>query len=288
MNYFALLLLFQIIASISHIFSKQLITHLSPEVILLLRCGMTALIFIIIFIVKRKKIVIKLKLYDALLLFVLGVLSVPLNQYLATAAFLYTYPPNIALSYALLPVLVLIFSIIIINEKPTIIKTIGIILAFVGTVVIILENGFDLASDNTKGNLMALGGCLAYVFYTILGKGFSIKYGAIYSTGLAMIVGFILYIPVFIFIGNPIEFKIITTIDWLKIAYLAMLLSVLGYAIWYYALARTDPSKVAVFNNIQPVLTTILSVIFLQHSLSITFIVGGLLIISGVIFTQKG
>lgn len=286
MNYITLLVLFQIIASVSHIFSKQLITHISPELILLLRSGLTALIFIVIFIVKRK-IVKKIKLRDLIILLILGGLSVPLNQYLATAAFFYTNPPNIALAYALLPVLVLIFSFIIIKEKLTIVKTLGIVLAFLGTAVIILENGFDLASNNTIGNLMALGGCFAYVFYTILGKGFTVKYGAIYSTGLAMIAGFIIYIPVFLIIGKPLDLEIVTTIDWLKIFYLGFLLSAFGYVIWYYALSRTDPSKVAVFNNIQPVLTTVLSVIILQQTLSLNFIIGGLVIISGVILTQK-
>lgn len=287
MNYIALLVLFQIIASVSHIFSKQLITHISPELILLLRSGLTAFVFIIIFITRRN-IVRKIKLRDFIILLILGGLNVPLNQYLATAAFFYTNPPNIALAYALLPVLVLIFSFILINEKLTIMKILGIVLAFSGTVVIIFEKGFDLSSNNTIGNLMALGGCFSYVFYTILGKGFSVKYGAIYSTGLAMILGFIIYIPVFIIIGKPLELEVVTTIDWLKIFYLGLLLSTFGYAIWYYALSRTDPSKVAVFNNIQPVLTTILSILILQHTLSTTFILGGLVIIFGVILTQKG
>ena len=57
---------------------------------------------------------------------------------------------------------------------------------------------------------------------------------------------------------------------------------------WYYALSRIDTAKVAVFSNGQPIVATILSVIFLDYAITGDFVIGGLMTLVGVILTQLG
>ena len=61
-----------------------------------------------------------------------------------------------------------------------------------------------------------------------------------------------------------------------------------GYTLWYYALQKIEASKVSVFNNIQPVLTTILAFFILDNVINANFVIAGVLIIAGVIITQRG
>jgi drug/metabolite transporter (DMT)-like permease len=65
-------------------------------------------------------------------------------------------------------------------------------------------------------------------------------------------------------------------------------MSGVAYAIWFIALRRFAASKAAVFNNLQPVFTTILAVLILDHELTTLFVTGGIIIISGVVLTQRG
>ena len=103
-----------------------------------------------------------------------------------------------------------------------------------------------------------------------------------------MFIGFLLYIPVFLSLSIPIDVASISTTNWLQLLYLGGITSTAGYALWYYALTKGDASKVSVFNNLQPIFTTILALIFLGTQPSLLFIIGGLFAISGVIITQKG
>lgn len=70
-------------------------------------------------------------------------------------------------------------------------------------------------------------------------------------------------------------------------AYLGLVVSVLGYWLWYYGLARIPASNVAVFSNLQPVLVTIATVIVFGTSPSLLFFLGGILVLAGVLLTQR-
>ena len=47
-------------------------------------------------------------------------------------------------------------------------------------------------------------------------------------------------------------------------------------------------SKVAIFSNLQPVLTTILAYLLLGQPVSLTFIAGGIVALAGIDLTQYG
>jgi drug/metabolite transporter (DMT)-like permease len=75
---------------------------------------------------------------------------------------------------------------------------------------------------------------------------------------------------------------------WFQLFYLGVITSGLGYALWYVALTRMEASKLAVFNNIQPVLTTIMAFFLFNTIPTETFLIGAFVAICGVIITQKG
>jgi drug/metabolite transporter (DMT)-like permease len=129
---------------------------------------------------------------------------------------------------------------------------------------------------------------LSWAFYTIFGKNLTRRYGAIYITGLTMIIGFILYIPIFLMMPVQFEGVHISTVNWLQLLYLGAFSSAVGYAIWYYALSKIDASKLSVFNNLQPALTALLAFLFFGTNVTEYFLIGGTLIVAGVFLTQRG
>jgi len=282
-----LIFLQQIAASFTHIIAKDLTFTESPVTITFFRAAMASSLYIIYILINRKRLK-RIETKDLAMLFIIGLLNIPLNQFLFMTSIFYTSPPNVALAYALTPVFVYIIATIFFDEVRTRNRTIGIFVAFAGTILVLFEKGFDFTSDHFLGDMIVLTASIAFAFYLILIKGFSRKYGALYSNGLSMISGFILFIPIFILI--PVEGKVveITTREWLQIAYLGIVMSGFAYAIWFIALKKIAASKAAVFNNLQPVFTTILAVLIFDHELTVQFISGGVIIISGVILTQRG
>jgi len=282
-----ILFLQQLIASSTHVVSKSLTDTLSPSLLLLLRALIASSIFLVWIIYKRKKLPEMTK-RDFLKFIVLGFLCIPLNQYLFFIAIKNTTAANVSLAYALCPAFVLILERIYLKTKSTKLRIIGMAAAFIGASLIFLERGVDLSSAYFVGNMIALTASFSWALYTVMGKKMINHYGAIYSTGLAIIFGFILFLPIFFISGTEIQISSIPTIDWVKILYLGSFTSVIGYVLWYWVLKKIDASKLSVFNNLQPVMTTILAAIFLTQEFTPLFIIGGTITIGGVILAQRG
>ncbi|MFN3270223.1 MAG: DMT family transporter, partial [Candidatus Kapaibacteriota bacterium] len=284
MIYF-LLIFQQFLASTTHIFAKNLTFDLPPTLVLFFRSLFASIMFVLILLI-RKQNIFAIKKKDVPKFFILGALSIPLNQLLFFVSIKLTTAPNVALAYALSPIFILIIAVIFLKEKATLRKIIGIVVAFVGIGLILIEKGVSLKSEYFLGNLIALVASLSWAFYTTYGKPLIREYGSIYTTAISMVLGFLLYLPISIAVGDISYVGMIQTTHWLQIVYLAVMTSGLSYLLWYYALKRMSASSLGVFNNLQPVFTTILSVIFFKQVLTSIYLLGGLLVIVGVILAQ--
>lgn len=277
----------QLIASGTHVIAKGITEEIAPHTVLFYRSATAALVYLAWFFINERKFK-QIEKKDLWTLLLLAFLNIPLNQFLFFVSIELTTPPKVALAYALTPAFVFIIAAIFLKERATKLKLFGVILAIAGTFVVIFERGVDLSAGYFVGDLLALTASLSWAIYTVVGKNFSTKYGAIYSTGLSMIWGFFLYLPIYLILPAKTSIYAFSTINWLQILYLGVMTSGLGYALWYYALKKIEASKLSVFNNLQPIFTTIMTVIFFDFDLTITFVIGGIIIIAGVIMTQKG
>lgn len=283
---YLLLILQQFISSTTHIFAKNLTFELPPSLTLLLRSLFASLFFIVLLRVRRQKL-ISFEKSDIFRFIILGVLNIPLNQLLFFVSIKLTTAPNVALAYALSPIFILIIAVVFFNEKVNLAKIFGIIIAFLGITFILLEKGVSLKSEYFAGNILALIASLCWALFSTYGKPLIKKYGSIYSTALAMNIGFLLFLPISFALGDFNRINLVAPIHLAQILYLAIMTSGLAYLIWYYALKKLPASNVGVFNNLQPVFTTILSVIFFKQELSLIYVLGGFMVILGVILTQK-
>lgn len=280
-----LILLQQLIASGTHIVAKSITHDINPEIVLFFRVLLVSIIFAIWMIFNKSKVK-KIDKSDYKTLLFLGFVNIPINQFLFLKSMQYTTAPHVALAYALTPAFVFIIAMFFLNEKSNKLKIFGISLAIGGTIIVLSEK-FSFANGGIIGDILALLASFSWAIYTIIGKKLTLKYGAIYTTALAMMIGFLLYIPIFLVLPVHIQLEKFTLINWGQIFYLGALTSALGYAIWYYALGKTDASKVSIFNNLQPVLTAVLSYFILGTGFTLQFVLGGILVIIGVFLTQR-
>ena len=71
-------------------------------------------------------------------------------------------------------------------------------------------------------------------------------------------------------------------IGWGVILYLALIMTVLGYGIWYRVLSRNPVSKVMPVMLLLPVFTIASSILFLGEQPTLTILTGGIVVIGGV------
>lgn len=284
---YPLILLQQIIASSTHLFAKNVTSLIHPSTVVFFRGLFSAMAygFWLFFTRKSQKNIEK---EDILGFFILGALNMPINQLLFIWGVRYTTPANASLAYALTPAFVLMIAVLFLGETLTKRKLIGIIIAMLGTFIVLFEKGLAFGTEQFLGNIMVLLASISWAIYTSMGKKYAMKYGGIFSTGVSMFTGLLLYIPIVIFLPFDISPSDYDTSIWFQLFYLGVITSGLGYALWYFALTKMEASKLAVFNNIQPVLTTIMAFFLFNTLPSELFIIGAIIAICGVIITQLG
>jgi len=284
---YPLILLQQIIASSTHLFAKNITMLIHPSTVVLFRGCFSAIAYGLWIFIARKQLK-QIDRADIPWFFLLGALNMPINQLLFIWGVKYTTPANASLAYALTPAFVLIIAVLFLGEQLTKKKGIGIVLAMIGTIIVLFERGLAFGSEQFLGNVMVLLASMSWAIYTSLGKKYAMKYGGVFMTGITMITGLLLYIPVISCLPFAIEPELYTSGMWFQLFYLGIITSGLGYALWYVALTKMEASKLAVFNNIQPVLTTIMAFFLFNAIPSETFIFGAIVAICGVIITQRG
>src|SRR5215469_868620 len=214
--------------------------------------------------------------------FALGFLAGPLNQGLFFAGLQRSTAAHAALLYALTPIGVYVYSVLRGRETSSTRAGLGLLLAFSGALVLLLAHGLRALSGVFVGDLLILGAVTAWVLYTAEGKAFIGEYGALRATAWSMIAGALWLLPLSPWVLRP-EFVLgASPVVTGAILYLALLTSVVSYFLWYWALGRTEASKVAVFSNLQPVVTAIAAWLVLGERIGWEVAVGGVLVLAGV------
>lgn len=285
MNVYFVLLIQMFIAGATHIVAKAVVGTVDAATLTFLRSIFSTAGLMMLFVVRHRHLGIERQDWPKILW--LGFLGLPINQFFYLYGLQSSTAANGALLYATTPLFVMVLSRFILKEKINSKKTVGILLAFFGVAIVVFEKGVNFSSQHTYGNLMILLAVIAWALFTIQGKPMSIKYGAVKTTALAMSLGAAIFFPFGLISALKFDFASMTPSYWGGIVYLGLGTSVFGYMLWYYALGRIETSKVAVFTNGQPILATLLAIIFLQYSITTTFVIGGIITLSGLIITQR-
>jgi len=285
MNVYVVLLLQTLTASATHIVAKGVVQDVDTLTLTFLR-SLISSAGLLLFVFWRGT-TLRVERADYGRIAFLAALAT-LNQLLYLYGMKFTTAANGALLYALTPVFVLLLSSFFLKERITPKKSAGIFLAFTGVVVVIFERGISLSSEYNHGNFVILIAVTCWALFTIKGKPMVLKYGATRATTLATVAGGLMLFPFAIVPTVSFPYAQLSRLDWAGIFYLGIGTSIISYFLWYYALKRIEAGKLAVFSNGQPIVAAILSVIFLDYTITGNFMVGAAITIVGVVLTQFG
>lgn len=197
---------------------------------------------------------------------------------------------NAALLIVVEPVAVILLSPALLGERLTRREAAGAGLALAGALVVVV-NGIPGLSERLvphwQGDvLLALSG-VAYASYSLLGRDVLRRHDALRVTAQSIVWGAAAMVPL-----TALEVASGLRPAWtpralLGVAYLAVVITALGYLVWNWALARVPAPRAAIFLNIQPIAGALLGVLLLGEAATAYTVGGGLLIVAGLALTVR-
>jgi drug/metabolite transporter (DMT)-like permease len=228
---------------------------------------------------------------DLLGLAALGFVAVPLNQGFFLAGLALSTPGHAALLYALTPIFVFLIARLRLGERATALKVGGIAVAFAGVLVVLGARGAVALGGSSRmlaGDLLILLAVIAWAIFAVGGKVYAERHGAVVATAAAVVMGTLLYLPIGLALSDLDRFARLTPLGWASLGYLVVLTSVVAYLLYYWALSRAQASRVAIWSNLQPVLTALLAWAAYGERLTGPFLAGGAMVLAGVLLTERG
>ncbi|MFQ5500450.1 MAG: DMT family transporter [Candidatus Zixiibacteriota bacterium] len=216
----------------------------------------------------------------------LGLLIVPGNQVLYLAGQNLTGVGHGSLLFATTPVFILMAAVIHLKEKLLWRRVAGTAIALAGVATIMITGAIEISIDYLWGDLLILVAVIAWAYYTVLGKPLVEKYGAMRVTAYALGSGTLFYFPFGLFRALASDYSAVTWQAWGSVLYLAIGTSVGAYVLWYWVLRQMDATRIAVYHNLQPVVAVSIAHIWMGETLGVSFVVGGLIVLGGLILAE--
>ncbi len=279
--------LHSVISAGTYLAAKRALDELPPWEVALARFSLAGLVFAVLL----WRSGVRFERRDLAGLVGLGFVAVPLNQGFFLAGLSMSSPEHAALLYALTPVFVFVIARLRLGERATALKVLGIAIALAGVVVVLFARGavsLGGSSRHVLGDVLILLAVVAWAIFAVGGKVYAQKYGSVASTAAAIVAGTLLYLPFGIAFSDVHRFARLSPVGWASLAYLVALTSVVAYLLYYWSLARAEASRVAIWSNLQPVLTALLAWAAYGDRLSAPFVAGGAMVLAGVVLTERG
>lgn len=279
------LVLVQVFFGSLPVIGKVVLAVLPPISLVGLRVGITALVFFLVQLYRRRLWLQEKG--DYVRLAILSLFGVVFNQLLFVGGLSLTKAANTSLLAVTIPIFTLMVGAVV-GIEPLRRKTIiGIVIAAAGVILLIDLRTASFSSLTTLGDVMIIANSLSYGIYVATSKNVITRNGAFRSIMWIFIFASVVCVPLGLSSLSTIDVAQVGTEIWLLCIYIAVLATATPYFLNAWALARVEPSTVAVFVYLQPLIGFALAVIFLGERIDFRFIIAALLVFTGVFLTSR-
>jgi O-acetylserine/cysteine efflux transporter len=189
-----------------------------------------------------------------------------------------------AVAYQLATPFTILLAWPLLGERPSLVTSAGVLLAFGGVVVLAAGPGL---TANALPILLVVGAAFAFAVANVLTKRFG-PFDPLMLTGWSSL----FTVPQVMLMSLFLEHGQLTTLitanqrGWMALAYTVFIGGILGFGLWFWLIARWTMARVAPFALLLPVFALMSSVLFLGDRVTPTLVIGALFAISGVALTQ--
>jgi drug/metabolite transporter (DMT)-like permease len=260
--------------------------YIQPFGFIFIRVLVTTIVFFVLGAMgQHEKVVSK----DFGKLFLCAVFGVAINQLLFFKGLDLTAPINASLMMTTNPIMVLIAASIIIKERITIRKVVGIIIGIIGaSTLLLLGNQTAISTTSTLGDLFILINSLSWGVFLIIVKPLMQKYKTVTVMKWVFLFGSILVFPFGWEQFNLIKWESFDTSVWMSVFYVVIITTSVAYMLNTYALKNLSPSTVSAYIYLQPLFATIIAIIIGKDKINGFHILSAVLIFTGVYLATSG
>lgn len=221
---------------------------------------------------------------DNLLKLVASGIGVGLNWVLLFQAYRYTTIANATLSYYMSPVLLVLLAPIVLKEKLTAGKLVAVLTALGGLVLILSQQpeATDIQYQHLKGLGLGLTAAAFYASVVLMIKTMR-NINGYELTLVQIIVAGLVLLPFILYRG---ELQVAAG-DWPWILTLGIIHTGVAYLLYFSGIKEVAAQKVAVLSYIDPIAAIFFGTIFLHEALTLSLVLGGMLILGAALYTAR-
>ena len=198
-----------------------------------------------------------------------------------------TSPTISAVFIATIPLVAPIGAWLFLKEKMSRLNILGLIISFGGVLILLLKNDFSFEFPLAGAGALMFA-VLSAVIYTIYLKKLSDYYNPFLIIDVQNLLGILYFAPLFGFLEIDDFIQIRPNVELISsILALAVFCSSLAFVAFTFAMREIGVGKTNVFANLIPVFTGIFSFFIIGEELSTQKIIGIVIVITGLFFSQK-
>lgn len=244
----------------NYIIAKGIMPNkINPEAFVFIRLAFcTALFWIVKSFLKKEKVERK----DLPRLMLCGLFGAAANMMFFFHGINLTSPIDASIIMTITPVIVLVFSAILLKERITKNKILGISIGGIGAAFLILYGSSKTGTSSFLGNLFVFLNASFYGFYLVIVKPLMKKYKAITVVSWMFLFGLIFVTPFSINNVLATNFEAFTTNTYLVIGYVVLFTTFLTYVFNIYALNYVTPTATSSYIYLHPVISFLIVSIY--------------------------
>ena len=236
-------------------------------------------------IIKKKDYIIR----NYKLFIVLGVTSITIFNSIVYYSLNFTQVISGVLMISTIPVMIMFFSSILKIEKTNIFQVIGVILSFLGVIIIITKANFEILKNLNfnKGDITMVVAMLSWALYSTLLKKQKYEISQLSLLQVVMSFGLIFLIPIY-FIEYQLGFRITLEKPFVLIlSYVVLLPGLASFILWIKGISIIGANRSGVFLHLMPIMSAIMAMIIFNEKFMFYHMLGACFIITGILLSNK-
>lgn len=173
------------------------------------------------------------------------------------------------------------------DERITWMTCVGMIIAFIGSVILAMKNGL-VWGNSIVGDLLALLAAFVWAFYSMALKRLNRTYSTIFITRKLFFYGVLSALPFLALQDSAIDWSVWKRPEvWGNLLYLGLICSLAAYFIWGITVKRIGAVRASNYFYLSPIISMIAAAIWFGERTNAIAYVGCALILAGVIMAEK-
>lgn len=266
---------------------KLTFVEIAPMAFMAVRFVLASVVILAVLGVRERTLAVHRK--DWRQVIAVGLVGTSLYQPLFIGGVSLTTASNSSLILASAPAFIALINQVLGRERLDLRGWMGVALAFVGIALIVESSGgIEIGSATLAGDLLIFCATICWSLYSVLSAPLLKNYSPLRVTALSMALG---TIPLII-LGAPAilaqNWGRVDANGWAGLGYSFSLAIVVAYVIWNMGVRRLGGARTAIYNNLTPVVASLIAAALLNEAITPLKILGAVVIFAGLYLARTG